>query len=340
MGLMRRVLTAALVLAMAAPAAAGTQLTGAGSSFDYPFFSKAFYEYNKSHGDTTINYQSVGSGAGIQQFTAKTVDFGASDVPMTADELKKASEPVLQVPIALGGVAITYNVPGVKTGLRMTRELVANIYLGKITNWNDAAIAKLNPSVKLPNLPIVVVHRSDGSGTTYIMSDFLSRVSPEWKSKVGTGKSVSWPAPSSVGGKGNEGVAGQVRNQPGAIGYNELAYVIENNMDAATLQNAAGKWLNCTIATVQAAAATKPNVSATDFSIVNAKAPGAYPIAGYSWVMVYKNMGDKNRAKTLHQVLEWVVGAGAQDIAGTLKYAPLPANVSATAKATLKQMAL
>lgn len=340
MGLMRRALTAALVLAMAAPAVAATQLTGAGSSFDYPFFSKAFYQYNKAHGDTTINYQSVGSGAGIQQFTAKTVDFGASDVPMTGDELKKASDAVIQIPIALGGVAITYNIPGVHSGLRLTRELVANIFIGKVTNWNDAAIAKLNPSVKLPNLPIVVVHRSDGSGTTYIMSDFLSSVSSDWKSKVGTGKSVSWPAASSVGGKGNEGVAGQVKNQPGAIGYNELAYVIENNMDSATLQNAAGKWLNCTIATVQAAAATKPKVSSTDFSIVNAKAAGAYPIAGYSWVMVYKNMSDKSRARTLHDVLEWVVGSEAQGIAGTLKYAPLPTNVSATAKAALKQMQL
>jgi phosphate transport system substrate-binding protein len=340
MGLMRRALTAALVLAMAAPAVAGTQLTGAGSSFDYPFFSKAFYKYNQQHSDTAINYQSVGSGAGIQQFSAKTVDFGASDVPMNADELKKAGEAVIQVPVALGGVSIVYNIPGVHKGLRLTRQLVADILIGKVTNWNDASIAKLNKGTSLPNLPIVVVHRSDGSGTTYIVTDFLSSVSAEWKSKVGTGKSVSWPAPSSVGGKGNEGVAGQVKNQPGAIGYVELAYALENSMDSAALQNASGQWVNCSIETVQAAAASKPTVSAHDFSIVNAKGARAYPLAGYSWVMVYKNMSDKGRAKTLHDVLEWVVGSDAQRIAGGLKYAPLPASVSATAKSALKQMQL
>jgi phosphate transport system substrate-binding protein len=340
MGLMRRALTAALVLAMAAPAVAATQLTGAGSSFVYPYFSKAFFEYNKEHGDVTINYQSIGSGAGIQQFTAKTVDFGASDVPMNADELKKASDPVIQIPVALGGVAVVYNLPGIHKGLRLTRELVSDIFIGKVTNWNDASIAKLNSGTALPNLPIVVVHRSDGSGTTYIFTDFLSHVSSDWKTKVGVGKSVSWPAASSVGGKGNEGVAGQVNNQPGAIGYTELAYALENHMDSAALQNAAGNWLNCSIPSVAAAAATKPNVSATDFSIVDAKAKDAYPIAGYTWAMVYKNMSDKGRAKALHDALEWVVGGDAQKIAGGLKYVPLPANVSATAKASLKQMQL
>ena len=196
----------------AAPAAfAATQITGAGSTFDYPFFSKAFYEYSQKHADVTVNYQSIGSGGGIQQFTAGTVDFGASDVPMDAQELARAKAPVLQIPVTLGGEGIAYNLPGVPKGLHLTRQLVADIYLGKITKWDDPAIAKLNPGTKLPDTAITVVHRSDGSGTTYIFTDFLSSVSPEWKQKVGTGKSVQWPAPSSIGGKGNEGVAGLVR---------------------------------------------------------------------------------------------------------------------------------
>ncbi len=201
--------------ALCAPAAAATQLTGAGSTFDYPFFSKAFYIFSAKNADVTVNYQSIGSGGGIQQFTAKTVDFGASDVPMSAAELARAGQPVLQIPVTLGGAAIAYNLPGVTATLRLTRQVIADIYLGKILKWNDPQIAKLNQGVNLPDMAIVVVHRSDGSGTSYIFTDFLSHVSPEWKSKVGTGKSVSWPAPSAIGAKGNEGVAGQVRSTPG-----------------------------------------------------------------------------------------------------------------------------
>ena len=276
--LLRRGLVALLLAALTAPALAATQLTGAGSTFDYPFFSKAFYQYNQQHPDITVNYQSIGSGGGIEQFTQKTVDFGASDVPMNADELKRATGTVIQVPVALGGEAITYNIPGIASGLRFTRQLIADIFIGKVTNWNDPSIVKVNPNFKLPNLPIIVVHRSDGSGTTYIFTDFLSRVSPEWKSKVGTGKSVTWPAPSAVGGKGNEGVAGQVRNSPGAIGYVELAYALENHMTTGVVQNSAGRYLDCTIATVRAAAATKAGVSATDFSIVDRNGPDAIPL--------------------------------------------------------------
>ncbi len=284
----RGLVTLALGVAMTLPAAAATQLTGAGSSFDYPFFSKAFYIYNQKRPDVTVNYQSIGSGGGIQQFTAKNVDFGASDVPMNAEELGRAKQAVLQIPVTLGGAAIAYNLPGVSATLRLSRQALADIYLGKIGKWNDPEIAKLNAGVKLPDTPIVVVHRSDGSGTSYIFTDFLSHVSPEWKSKVGTGKSVSWPAPSSVGAKGNEGVAGQVRSTPGAIGYVELAYVIENKMPAVTLQNKAGKWVACSPETVAAAAATKPNVSPTNFSIVDSAGANSYPVSGYSWVMIYK----------------------------------------------------
>jgi phosphate transport system substrate-binding protein len=338
--LIRRLLVLAVAAAMTLPAAAATQLTGAGSTFDYPFFSKAFYTYSQKNPNVTVNYQSIGSGGGIQQFTARTVDFGATDVPMNAQELARTGQPVLQIPVTLGGAAIAYNLPGVTQQLRLTRQTVANIYLGKVTKWNDPEIAKTNPGVSLPDMPIVVVHRSDGSGTSYIFTDFLSHVSPEWKAKVGTGKSVSWPAPSAVGAKGNEGVAGQIRSTPGAIGYVELAYVIENNMPAALLQNRAGKWVAITPETVAAAAATKPEVSATNFSIVDAAGENSWPISGYSWVVVYKKPSDPARAKLVHDVLSWLVGPEGQGNAKSVDYVPLPPNVQATAAATLRQMQL
>jgi phosphate transport system substrate-binding protein len=305
-------------------ALAATQLTGAGSTFDYPFFSKAFYEYSQQHSNVTVNYQSIGSGGGIQQFIAKTVDFGATDVPMNAEELKRAGAPVLQVPVTLGGAAIGYNIPGIGKGLRLSRELIADIYLGKVKKWNAPEIAKLNPKLKLPDMDITVVHRSDGSGTTYIFSDFLSHVSPQWKEKVGTGKSVQWPA--GIGGKGNEGVAGQVRQTPGSIGYIELAYVLENQMSYAQVQNKAGKFVYPTIETVAAAAASKPEVSSTDFSIVDAASADSYPISGYSWVMLYEHPSDPARAKLVRETMEWLVTKG-QALAKSVDYVPLPENV-------------
>lgn len=330
--------TLAVVAATTLPVAAATQLTGAGSSFDYPFFSKAFYIYNQKNPDVTINYQSIGSGGGIKQFTARNVDFGATDVPMNADELAAAKDPVLQIPVTLGGAAIAYNLPGISAPVRLTRQVLADIYLGKILKWNDPQIAKLNHGVNLPDMPIVVVHRSDGSGTTYIFTDFLSHVSPEWKSKVGTGKSVSWPAPGAVGAKGNEGVAGQIRSTPGAIGYVEMAYVVENKMTAATLQNRAGDWVAVTPETVAAAAAVKPEVSATNFSIVDAAGADSYPISGYSWVVVYKKNADANRGKLLYNVLSWLVGPQGQDNAKSVDYVPLPHAIQDAAAATLRQM--
>ena len=321
------------------PALAATQLTGAGSSFVYPFFSKAFYAYSQAHPDVTVNYQSIGSGGGIQQFTAKTVDFGASDVPMNTDELKRAGGGVVQIPVALGGIAVTYNLPSsIPGGLRLTRQAVADIYQGKITRWNDAALEKLNPRASLPNIPIVTVHRSDGSGTTYIFTDFLSSVAKDWKDKVGTGKSVQWPGSNTVGGKGNEGVAGQVRQTSGAIGYVELAYAIENKLPTAQLENKSGKWLFCTESTVKAAAATKANVSPTDFSIVDRTGDNSYPISGYTWAFVYENPSDKGRAKLVRDVLTWVTGSDAQKIAGSLNYVPLPEAVQDTAKKALAEV--
>lgn len=336
----RRGMAGMFVLATASPVLAATQLTGAGSTFVYPFFSKAFYEYNQQHKDVTINYQSIGSGGGIEQFTAKTVDFGASDVPMNAEEVKRAGNDVLQVPIALGGEAITYNLPGeIKGGLHLTREDLVNIYLGKLTKWNDPKLKKANPGATLPDLAIIPVNRSDGSGTNYIFTDFLSHVSAEFKTKVGTGKSVQWPAAGSVGGKGNEGVAGAVKQTPGAIGYVELAYAIENKMTQAMIQNKAGKYSYCTLEHVKAAAATKPNVSPVDFSIVDAAVPNAWPISGYSWVMVYGHPADKARAKVTKDVLAWTV-TKAQPIAGTLNYVPLPSNVQKEALKTLSKIVL
>jgi len=324
------------ILALTASVAlAATQLTGAGSTFDYPFFSKAFYEYSQKHAALTVNYQSIGSGGGIQQFIAKTVDFGASDVPMNEEELKRAGGAVLQIPVTLGGEAMGYNLPGVGKGLKLTRQLIADIYLGKVTKWNDPKLVQLNPGVKLPNMPITVVHRSDGSGTTYIFTDFLSHVSAEWKQKVGAGKSVQWPV--GIGGKGNEGVAGQVRETPGAIGYIELAYVLENQMTYAQVQNKAGKFLYPSIKTVAAAAATKPNVSATDFSIVDAAGADSYPISGYSWVIVYKKPTNPGRAKLVRDVLRWLVTDG-QKVAESVDYVPLPQNVQHRALSIIDQM--
>ena len=333
-------LTLAALVAGTVPAFAATQLTGAGSTFDYPFFSKAFYEYGKSHGDVQVNYQSIGSGGGIAQFTQRTVDFGATDVPMNAKEVaaaQAAGGPVLQVPVALGGVSVIYNLPGVSS-LHLTPAVLTGIFIGKIANWNDPAIAKINAKVNLPNTPITVVHRSDGSGTTYVFTDYLSTVSSDWKAKVGTGKSVSWPAQGSVGGKGSEGVAGQVSQSPGAIGYVELAYAIENKIPQAVLQNKAGKWIDDAPGGVRASAATKPGVSPTNFSIVDAGCATCYPIAGYSWVVVFQNPSDKGRGKVLKDILSWLSGGDAQKIAGSLDYVPLPENVQAEAQKTLAQM--
>jgi len=329
---------ALLLLGVTAPAMAATQLTGAGSSFDAPFFTRAFYNYSQSHSDVIVNYASIGSGGGIAQFTAKTVDFGATDVPMNKDELAKAKEPVLQVPVALGCVAVMYNVLGAPMGLRPTLAIVADIFLGKVTKWNAGRILNLNKTVRLPDLPIVVAHRSDGSGTTYIFTDFLSSVSSEWKNKVGTGKTVQWPAASSVGGKGSEGLAGVVRNQPGAIGYVELSYVLQNHINTAAIQNQGGNFVNCALDTVRAAAAAKPQVKASNFSIVNQDGARSYPISGYSWVIVYKSYSDKVRARMIHDVLEYLVSSTTQQVAGSLRYVPLPENVQATAHNVLKEM--
>lgn len=312
-------------------------LLGAGSTFDYPFFSKAFAAYSGSH-KVTVNYQPIGSGAGIEQFTKQTVDFGASDVPMSSSELSAAQSAVgdvVQVPVALGGVAMAYTLPGIKSGLKLTGPVIAKIYLGQIKTWNDPAITALNPGMKLPSTTITPVHRSDSSGTSYIFSNYLSDVSPAWSSKVGTGKLPNWPV--GIGGKGNPGVAQSVASTPGALGYVELAYVLQNHMTDAVVQNKAGHYVAPTQSSVAAAAAQFPNVSAQNFSIDNAPGTTSYPIAGYSWALLAKSPKSAAKGKELVQLFRWLDTTG-QSYAGSLDYVPLPSGVRSTARHDLSSI--
>jgi phosphate transport system substrate-binding protein len=327
--LLKAVTAAGIVAGLLAPIAAmaDTQFLGAGATFPYPFFSRAFYAYSQDHSGITVNYASIGSGGGIAQFTAKTVDFGASDVPMTKAELQAAQDAngaVVQVPDTLGGIAVAYNVSGLPKHIKFTPKVIADIFLGHITSWNDPAIAAVNPGVKFPSTAILVAHRADGSGTTFHWTDYLNKVSPEWKSKVGSGKLVNWPV--GVGAKGNEGVAGQISNSPGAIGYIELAYALQNDMSYGYVQNKAGEYVLPSIDSIKAAAAQKPEVSATDFSITDMGGKDSYPIAGYSWILVWKNQADPARGKELTAMLKWLV-TGGQQYAAKVDYVPLPDNV-------------
>lgn len=304
-------------------------MLGAGSTFDNPLFSKMFSEYNKSTG-LMVNYQSIGSGGGILQLTNKTVDFGASDAPMNGKQDSALSAPVLHIPVTAGAVVISYNLPEVKDTLKMTPEILADIFLGKITSWNDGKLAAANPGVTLPSTPILVAHRSDGSGTTNIFTTYLAKVSPEWESKVGKGSAVNWPA--GQGGKGNEGVAGTIKQTPGAIGYIELAYAIQNNMAYAKVQNKAGNFITPGIASVTAAAnITMPADSKV--SLTNTDAADGYPISGLSWVLIYKeqkyNDRSADRAAKLLKLIWWMTHEG-QEYSSALNYAPLsPAAVTA-----------
>jgi phosphate transport system substrate-binding protein len=310
-------------------------LTGAGSTFVYPFFSKAFAVYQAQKG-VSVNYQSIGSGGGIAQFSAGTVDFGASDVPMNPSEIATAVKKggtVVQIPVALGGESLVYNLPGIKTGLHLSGGVIAQIYLGSITKWNDKAIRSLNPKLKLPSLQIVPAHRSDGSGTTYIFTDYLSKVSDQWRGQVGTGKAVNFPG--GVGGKGNEGVAASVQQTPGALGYVELAYALQTHLKQAALENRSHKFVTDSIASVRAAATTLSKVSPTHFSIVDAKGAKSYPICGYTWAMVFKHQTDSAKGKTLVHLLQWVTSTG-QKYAANLDYVPLPKNIQGLASTQLK----
>ena len=298
------------------------EILGAGSSFDYPLFTKLFSEYNTKTG-LKVNYQSVGSGAGIAQLTAKTVDFGASDAPMNGKQDSALSGPAIHIPVTAGAVVISYNLPEVKTQLQLTPVVLADIFLGNIATWNDPKIAAINKGVSLPATPILIAHRSDGSGTTNIFTTYLSKVSDQWNSKVGKGSAVNWPA--GLGSKGNEGVAGTVKQTPGAIGYIEIAYAIQNSMQFAKIQNKHGAFIEPNIASVTAAA-NIPIPADAKVSLTNTDAADGYPISGFSWVVIYKeqnyNGRSKGRAANLVKLVRWVIHEG-QQYSSPLNYAPL-----------------
>jgi phosphate transport system substrate-binding protein len=311
-------------------------LTGAGATFPYPIYSKWFSDYAKSTG-VKINYQSIGSGGGIRQLSEGTVDFGASDSPMSDAEMAKAKfGPIVHIPTVLGAVVITYNVPALSAPLQLTPQAIADIFAGKITKWNDARIASLNSAVSLPSSDILVVHRSDGSGTTYIFTDYLSSAVPSWKASTGRGKEVSWPV--GLGAKGNEGVAGQVKQTPGAIGYVELAYAKQNRLPIAAVKNKAGKFVIASVPAVTAAAAgvAKTLPANTDFriSVVDAPGPDAYPISSFTWILAYQHQRDSVKGKKLVDFLNWALTNGEQ-AAPSLDYAPLPAEMTPGIKAKI-----
>ena len=334
--MIRRIALLCAVVAFCLAAVGETMLNGAGATFPYPMYSKWFSEYNKLHPDVQINYQSIGSGGGIRQVLNGTVDFGASDGPMTDEQLQEAKVKILHIPTVLGADVPAYNIPGVSGEIKFTPDVLANIFLGKITNWNDAAIAKSNPGINLPNLPIIVVHRSDGSGTTYIWTDYLSKVSKDWESSVGRGTSVKWPV--GLGGKGNEGVAGQIRQLAGSIGYVELIYAVENKITFGSVQNSSGNFVKASLEGVTEAAASVKNMPA-DFRVSITNAPGktAYPISSFTWLLIPVQSKDPAKGKILTDFLNWMVSDG-QKMASQLSYAPLPASVAEKVKEAIKQV--
>jgi len=328
-------LAAAITNVQTAAAQDDKTLLGAGSSFINPLFSKMFADYNAKTG-IQVNYQSIGSGGGILQLTNKTVDFGASDGPLNDEQTTKFGVPVLHIPQASGAVVITYNLPGDNNNLGLTPDIIADIFLGKIKTWNDARITSINKGVNIPGLPILVAHRSDGSGTTNIFTNYLSKVSPEWKSKVGSAGAVNWPA--GLGGKGNEGVAGLVKQTPGAIGYVELIYALQNKMDYAKIQNKKGKFIVPSIASVTSAGNVKMPDDAKIF-ITDTDAADGYPIAGFTWVLIYKeqnyNGRSKDRATKLLKLLWWNIHEG-QAFTEPLNYSPLSKEALKVAEKILK----
>lgn len=312
------------------------ELIGAGATFPYPLYSKMFDEYNKANG-VKINYQSIGSGGGIKQLQNKTVDFGASDAPLSDEEMKSMPSPIIHVPTCLGAVMITYNLPG-NPQLKLTPDVIADIFLGKITKWNDKRLTSLNPSANLPDLAISVVHRSDGSGTTYVFSDYLSKVSSDWNTKPGKGKALNWPV--GIGAKGNEGVGGMVKQTPGSIGYVELAYVMQNKMASAMIQNKSGEFIEASIPSISAAAAvTLPEDLRV--SLTNTDAKDGYPISSFTYIILYVNQsyGDrtKEQAKATVSLIHWMITTGQQYAPGLI-YAPLPKEAQDAALNQLKKV--
>jgi phosphate transport system substrate-binding protein len=326
----KRVAVAVAIMALSITATdAQIILNGTGATFPYPLISKWSSEYHKIKPDIQLNYQPIGSGGGIKQMTAGTVNWGASDAPLTDEQMKAAEDahgPLIHIPETLGAVVIAYNIPGVTGTLKFDGETIANIYLGKITNWNDESIKKLNPKVDLPDQRIIVVHRADGSGTTYIFSDYLSKVSSDWKDKVGESTSLNWPV--GIGGKGNDGVSGQVSRTPGGIGYVELIYALQNNISFADLKNAAGVFIHPSINGVTEALANAAKTLPEDlrFSITNAPGKDSYPISSATWLLIYRNQTDPVKGKAVVEFMKWAVTEG-QQFSTALDYAPLPKNI-------------
>jgi phosphate transport system substrate-binding protein len=337
---MRRLTLLLLCALIALPMAAQTTLNGAGATFPNPMYSKWFSDYHKLHPEIQINYQSIGSGGGIRQVTEGTVDFGASDMPMTDGQLTEAQSKlktkILNIPTVLGAAVPAYNIPGVKGEVKFTPEALAGIFLGRITKWNDRAITSANPGVNFPDKDIVVVYRTEGSGTTFIWTDYLSKVSPEWKNQVGSNASVKWPV--GMGGKGSEGVAGSIRQLPGSIGYVELIYAVQNNIAYGSVKNAAGNFVKASLESVTAAAASAAKMPA-DFRVSITDAPGkdAYPISSFTWLLIPEQSKDSAKGKILADFLNWMVTDG-QKMTTALSYSPLPDNVAQKVRETIKQV--
>lgn len=332
-------IAAGAVLLAGSSAQAGKVLliNGAGATFPYPIYSKWFSEYAKMNDSVNFNYQSIGSGGGIRQLTAQTVDFGASDGPMTDEQLQKAPAPILHIPTVLGGVVPIYNLPEVPGKLNFTQAALAGIFLGKISSWNHPEIARANPGIALPNKTIVVVHRSDGSGTTFVWTDFLSSANPKWKARVGKFTSVNWPV--GLGGKGSEGVAGLVKQTPYAIGYAELGYATNNKVPYGKVQNRAGEFVDCTAQTLSNAAASARMPKDFRVSIVNPSGQDVYPVSSFTWLLIYKQQADRAKGEEMMKFLRWMLRDG-QRYAEPLGYAPLPPEVAQRVEGSLDQIKL
>jgi phosphate transport system substrate-binding protein len=332
--LIRRILVCVALVLLSTAVLAQTNLNGAGATFPYPIYSKWFNEFGKVH-SVQINYQSIGSGGGIRQLQSGTVDFGASDMPLNDDQLKEMGKPIIQFPTVLGSVVPAYNVPGVSGEIKFTPEALAGIFLGKITKWNDKSLTDANPGLKLPDTQIVVTHRSDGSGTTFVWTDYLSKISPEWKSLVGSNTSVKWPV--GLGGKGNEGVAGLVRQQPGAIGYVELIYALQNNIPFGPVKNAAGNFVKASLDSTTAAAASAKVPDDFRVSITNASGKNSYPIASFTYLLVPTQWQDQTKKNAMVNFLNWMLASG-EPMAQALNYAPLPKLVAEKERSKIKEI--
>ena len=332
---MSRIAKLLLCVVLLCSFAAAQSLNGAGATFPYPMYSKWFSEFHKKNADVSVNYQSIGSGGGIRQVLAGTVDFGATDGPMSDEQLSQYKGKLLHIPTVLGAVVPAYNIPGVNTELKFTPDVLAGIFLGKITSWNDPAIAKANPGVKFPGDPIVVVHRSDGSGTTFIFTDYLSKVSPEWNGSVGKGTAVQWKV--GMGGKGNEGVAGYIRQISGSIGYVELIYALQNNINYGSVKNSSGNFVKASLDSTTAAAAGVKMPADFRVSITNAPGKEAYPIASFTWLLIPQQSKDAAKGKMLREFVEWMATDG-QSMTQALSYAPLPKTVVDQVLATAKNI--